>query len=54
MVIKPVDEFEQWFRVSGKWRVDESDLENPIIHVQGGCETQVAGEYHTLYSTHVT
>lgn len=35
MVIKPIDEFEQWFRVTGSWWTEESDLENPIIHVRG-------------------
>jgi hypothetical protein len=35
MVIKPIEDFEEWFRVSGKWWADETDPENPTIHVQG-------------------
>lgn len=35
MVIKPIEDFEEWFQVSGKWWTDETDPENPIIHVQG-------------------
>lgn len=33
--MKPIEDFEQWFRVSGRWWTDETDLENVIIHVQG-------------------
>jgi hypothetical protein len=36
MVIKPLDEFEDWCKVRyGSWWVDDADLNNPIIHVHG-------------------
>ena len=35
MVIKPLDEFEQWFRITGNWWVEDSDPDNQMIHVQG-------------------
>ena len=35
MVIKPLDEFEQWFRINGRWWVDDADTDNLIIYVQG-------------------
>lgn len=35
MVTKTMDEFEQWFRIDGKWWVDDADPDNQIIHVQG-------------------
>lgn len=35
MVTYPLEQFEEWFRVDGKWWPDDTDLDNPIIHVQG-------------------
>jgi hypothetical protein len=35
MVTKPLDEFENWYKITGTWWVDDADMNNPIIHVQG-------------------
>jgi hypothetical protein len=35
MVTKPLDAFEQWFRITGTWWVEDAHMNNPIIHVQG-------------------
>ena len=35
MVIRPIDEFEQWFKITGRWWVDDVDPDNLIINVQG-------------------
>jgi hypothetical protein len=35
MVTYPLEQFEEWFRITGKWWSDLTDQDNPIIHVQG-------------------
>ena len=35
MVTKPLDEFENWYKITGTWWVDDAHMNTPIIHVQG-------------------
>lgn len=35
MVTYPIEQFEEWFRITGKWWADDADPDHPIIHVQG-------------------
>jgi hypothetical protein len=35
MVTYPLEQFEEWFKITGNWWPDDSDPDNLIIHVQG-------------------
>jgi hypothetical protein len=35
MVTYPLEQFEEWFKITGNWWPDDSDMDNLVIHVQG-------------------
>ena len=35
MVTYPLEQFEEWCKITGNWWPDDTDQDNPVIHVQG-------------------
>jgi hypothetical protein len=35
MVTYPLEQFEEWFKITGNWWPDDTDPDNSVIHVQG-------------------